>query len=81
MARAIAAEFDRDHADAAAWLKGGWEDMYTVRRLGVRATGRDPSPTTNCIESMIAVARTVRGGVKRWQDGTMVMRWVAPPGC
>ena len=32
---------------------------------------------TNCIESMISVARTTMGNVKNWKDGSMKKRWVA----
>ena len=51
--------------------------MFTVRRLGVSGRLASTLTTTNCIESMISVARTVMGGVKRWRDGSMKKRWVA----
>src|SRR6266542_2475440 len=76
-AKAIASELDRDHPDAAASLREGLEDMFTVRRLGVSGRLARSLTNTNCIESMISVARTVMGNVKRWRDGTMKKRWVA----
>ncbi len=76
-ARAIASELERDHPDAAASLREGLEDMFTVRRLGVSGRLGRTLTNTNCIESMISVARTVMGGVKRWRDGSMKKRWVA----
>jgi len=76
-AKAIASELDRDHPDAAASLREGLEDMFTVRRLGVSGRLAKTLTNTNCIESMISVARTVMGGVKRWRDGSMKKRWVA----
>lgn len=76
-ARAIAAELDRDHPNAAASLREGLEDMFTVRRLGVSGRLAKTLTNTNCIESMISVARTVMGNVKRWKDGSMKKRWVA----
>ena len=76
-AKAIAAELERDHPDAAASLREGLEDMFTVRRLGVDGRLARTLTNTNCIESMISVARTVMGNVKRWRDGTMKKRWVA----
>jgi len=33
--------------------------------------------STNPIESMISVARTVTGNVKRWRNGEMILRWTA----
>jgi putative transposase len=51
--------------------------MFTVRRLGVTdRLARTPS-STNPVESMISIACTTAGNVKRWRDGEMVRRWVA----
>ena len=51
--------------------------MFTVRRLGVSGRLATTLTNTNCIESMISVARTAMGRVKRWKDGSMKKRWVA----
>ena len=32
---------------------------------------------TNCIESMISIARDTTRNVKRWRDGKMIKRWCA----
>jgi putative transposase len=76
-ARAVASELEKDHPDAAASLREGLEQMFTVRRLGVSGRLARTLTNTNCIESMISVARTVMGNVKRWKDGPMKKRWVA----
>ena len=76
-ARRLAAELKADHPDAAASLFEGLEEMFTVRRLGVSGRLALTLTNTNCIESMISVARTVMGRVKRWKDGSMKKRWVA----
>ncbi len=76
-ARRLAAELKADHPDAAASLLEGLEDMFTVRRLGVTGRLATTLTNTNCIESMISVARTTMGHVKRWKDGSMKKRWVA----
>jgi len=76
-ARRIAGELKADHPDAAASLLEGLEDMFTVRRLGVNGRLATSLTNTNCIESMISVARTTMGNVKNWKDGTMKKRWVA----
>jgi transposase-like protein len=76
-ARAIAAELSRDHPDAAASLREGLDDMLTVRRLGVDGRLARTLTTTNPIESMISIARTTMGHVKRWRDGSMKKRWLA----
>ncbi len=76
-ARRLAAELRADHPDATASLLEGLEDMFTVRRLGVDGRLALTLTTTNPIESMISVSRTVMDRVKRWKDGSMKKRWVA----
>ena len=76
-ARRIAGELRPDHPDAAASLLEGLEDMFTVRRLGVDGRLARTLTNTNCVESMISVARTTMRNVKRWRDGSMKKRWVA----
>ena len=76
-ARSIAAELEADHPDAAASLREGLTDMFTVRRLGVDGRLARSLTNTNCIESMISVARRTMGNVKRWRDGRMKKRWMA----
>jgi transposase-like protein len=73
----IAGELKADHPDAAASLLEGLEDMFTVRRLGVNGRLAATLTNTNCIESMISVARTTTRNVKNWKDGSMKKRWVA----
>jgi putative transposase len=76
-ARRIAGELKADHPDAAGSLLEGLEEMFTVRRLGVNGRLAATLTNTNCIESMISVARTTMGNVKNWKDGSMKKRWVA----
>ena len=76
-AKKIAAELKADHPDAAASLLEGLEEMFTVRRLGVTGPLARTLTNTNCIESMISIARTTMRNVKRWRDGEMKKRWVA----
>jgi hypothetical protein len=51
--------------------------MFSVRRLGVSGTLAKTLTNTNCIESMISIARRTTGRVTRWKDGNMKKRWVA----
>jgi putative transposase len=76
-ARALAGELEADHPDAAASLREGLEDMFTVRRLGVGGALAKTLTTTNCIESMISIARRTTRRVTRWKDGSMKKRWIA----
>jgi transposase-like protein len=76
-AKRLAGELRADHPDAAASLLEGLDEMFSLRRLGVTGPLAKTLTTTNCIESMISVARTTMRNVKHWQDGEMKKRWVA----
>ena len=76
-AKRLAGELRPDHPDAAARLLEGLEDMFTVRRLGIKGNLAEMLTCTNAVESMISVARTTMHNVKNWRDGEMKKRWVA----
>jgi putative transposase len=76
-ARALAGVLARQHPGAAASLREGLEEMFTIRRLGVTDRLARTLSSTNPVESMISVARSTARNVKRWRDGEMVRRWVA----
>jgi transposase-like protein len=76
VARGIAARLENDHPSAAASLREGLEEMFTVRRLGVPDLLSRTMSCTNVIESMISVCQSLSGRVKRWKDTKMVCRWV-----
>ena len=75
--RDLAAQLDKTHPDAAASLREGLEEMFTVARLGVPARLRRTVTNTNCVESMISIIKNPAGRVKNWGDGTMKKRWIA----
>jgi putative transposase len=74
---ALARELSRSHPGAAASLREGLAETLTIARLGVPPTLARTLRSTNSIESMIAICRDHAVNVKRWQDGQMVLRWVA----
>jgi putative transposase len=76
-AKRLAKELEADHPDAAASLREGLDDMFTVTRLGIRGTLAKTLTNTNCIESMISIARRSSARVTKWKDGSMKKRWVA----
>lgn len=77
-ARRLATELETRWPNAAGSLREGLEDMFTVSRLGIDGRLARTLTNTNCIESMISIARTTTARVKRWQDdGTMRQRWCA----
>ena len=51
--------------------------MFTVRRLGVHGTLAETLTSTNCIESMISIAKRTTGRVTKWKDGSTKKRWIA----
>lgn len=73
----LATELEAEHPDAAASLREGLADMFTVRGLGVGGSLAKTLSTTNCIESMISIARRTTARVTNWKDGTMKKRWIA----
>ena len=75
--QALAHQLQADHPGAAGSLREGLEETLTVTRLGLSPSLLRTLKSTNPIESMISVARTVTGNVKRWRDGSMILRWTA----
>jgi putative transposase len=74
---ALARALDRSHPGAAGSLREGLAETLTVIKLGVPPTLARTLKSTNSIESMIAICRDHAANVKRWQDGQMVLRWIA----
>jgi len=74
---ALAIELERSHPGAAASLREGLPETFTVARLGVPPMLARTVRSTNPIESMIEICRDHCANVKRWKDGTMVLRWCA----
>src|SRR5438874_10639849 len=56
-AKALATALARKHPGAAASLREGLEEMFTVTRLGITGTLARTLTTSNPIESMISIAR------------------------
>lgn len=67
----------RKHPGAAASLREGLPELFTVARLGITGTLARTLISSNPIESMFSIARRVNRNVTRWRDGEMVMRWTA----
>jgi putative transposase len=74
---ALARELDRAYPGAASSLREGLAETLAIGRLGVPPTLARTLRSTNTIESMIEICRDHAINVKRWQDGQMVLRWIA----
>jgi transposase-like protein len=66
-----------DYPSAAASLREGLEETFTVNALGLPPSLRRCLVTTNLIESPQSGVRQRTRRVTRWRDGTMVLRWAA----
>lgn len=73
----LASLLDKAYPGAAASLREGLPEMFTVARLGIDSRLAKSLTTSNPIESMISIARTTNRNVTRWKDGHMVLRWTA----
>ena len=67
----------REYPSAAASLREGLAEMFTVNRLGLSANLARCLVTTNIIESPHSGVRLRTRRVCRWRDGQMVLRWAA----
>jgi putative transposase len=76
VAEGIAAQLEQRYPSAAASLREGLEDMFTVRRLGASDRLARSLCCTNAIESMISVVGRLCDRVTNFKDAKMVRRWV-----
>ena len=75
--RKLAEWLDRDYPSAATSLLEGLEECFTINRLGVPPSLCRCLATTNIIESPHAGVRIQTRRVTHWQNGKMVIRWLA----
>jgi len=72
----LARSLEREHPGAAGSLREGLEETLTLQGLGISGalyrTLRSSNPIENLNGSVMLFARNVR----RWQDGSMILRWV-----
>ena len=58
-------------------IKEGLDETLTLQRLGIDGTLYRKLRSTNAIENLNSGVATYSRNVKRWQGGTMVVRWVS----
>ena len=73
----LARRLEHQHPGAAASLREGLEETLTVMRLGLPDNLERVLSSTNLIENLFSRVREIGRRVKRWQSGTMVLRWTA----
>ena len=67
----------RDWPDAAASVREGLDEIFTVNRLGLPAALRTCLTTTNIIDSTHSGIRQRTRRVTNWKNGEMALRWSA----
>lgn len=77
----VAQWLEREYPSAAASLREGLEEMFTMNHLGLPPSLHRCLGTTNLIESPQSGVRKRTGNVCRWRDGETVLRWVAERTC
>jgi transposase-like protein len=75
--RKLAEWLDRDYPSAATSLLEGLDECFTINRLGLPPSLLRCLATTNIIESPHAGVRIRTRRVTHWQNGKMVIRWLA----
>ncbi|HEY6291804.1 MAG TPA: IS256 family transposase [Terriglobia bacterium] len=73
----LARRLEHQHPGAAASLREGLEETLTVMGLGLPENLERVLSSTNLIENLFGRVREIGRRVKRWQNGTMVLRWTA----
>ncbi len=73
----LASSLEADHPGAAASIKEGLDHTLTLQRLGLGGVLLKKLRTTNAIENLNSGIVTYSRNVKRWQSGSMVVRWVS----
>ena len=68
---------EREYPSAAASLREGLAEMFTVNRLGLSPSLTRCLVSTNVIESPHSGVRLRTRKICRWRDGKMVLRWAA----
>ena len=74
---ALARNWEKGHPSAAASLREGLAEMFTVGRLGLPPPLQRGLCSTNVIESSFSGARSRTRRVTHWQSGDMALRWAA----
>ncbi len=62
---------------AAASVREGLDETLTLQRLGISGSLYKKLRSTNAIENLNSGIVTYSRNVKRWQGGSMVVRWVS----
>jgi transposase-like protein len=71
----LAKWYEKKHPSAAASLREGLHEMFTISRMGLPSKLTRCLATTNVIDSTHWGVRQRTNRVTNWQDGSMALRW------
>jgi putative transposase len=72
----MARSLERDHPGAAASVREGLLETLTLQRLGVSGALYRSLRSTNAIENLNGSVISFCRNVRRWRDGSMLLRWI-----
>lgn len=73
----LARSLEQKHPSAAASLREGLDETLTLQRLGIQGSLFATLRGTNPIENLNGGIRKFTRNVRRWRDGSMVLRWLS----
>ena len=73
----LASSLDGEHPGAAASIREGLDETLTLQRLGIEGALYRTLRSTNSIENLNGSIATYTRNVKRWKDGSMIVRWAS----
>jgi putative transposase len=73
----LASSLDAEHPSAAASIREGLDETLTLQRLGIEGALYLTLHSTNPIENLNGSIATYTRNVKRWQGGSMIVRWAS----
>ena len=73
----LASSLEADHPSAAESVREGLEETLTLQGLNIEGTLYRKLRSTNAIENLNSGIATYSKNVKRWQSGSMVLRWAS----
>jgi putative transposase len=73
----IRSELEELNQSAAASLEEGFEETRTLHQLGILGVLGRSLKTTNCLESINAMAEQMCGKVDHWKNSSQKHRWFA----
>ncbi len=73
----LASSLDAEHPSAAASMREGLDETLTLQRLGIEGALYRTLRSTNSIENLNGSIATYTRNVKRWQGGSMIVRWAS----